>query len=124
MVRKLVLQLGLAILLVLVGVGLAAAQQPFRITFHREPDEPSSIVLAGEVVNDGARDVVDVWVSAEAEDARRRVVARSMAYISSFLPERGTATFTIKLLPAEDARAFRITVSSFRYASTSGVQSP
>jgi hypothetical protein len=106
MVRQLVLALVLAALLALVGVGLAAAQPAFRITFHREPDEPSSIVLAGEVVNDGPRDVVDVWVSAVAEDARSRVVARSMAFVCSFLPERGTTTFTIKLLPAEELAHF------------------
>jgi len=124
MVRQRVLAFVLATLLVLVGVGLAAAQEPFRIAFHREPDEPSSIVLTGEVVNNGPRDVVDVWVSAEAEDARSRVVARGMAYVSSFLPEGGTKTFTIKLLPAESACSFRLSVSSFRYASASRVESP
>ena len=46
--------------LVLLGVELATAQ-PFRITFQRERDEPSSIVLMGEVFNDGLRDIVDVW---------------------------------------------------------------
>jgi len=123
-VRQRVLSLVLATLLVMVGVGLAAAQEPFRIAFHRAPDEPSSIVLAGAVINDGPRDVVDVWVSAEAEDARSRVVARSMAYVSSFLPEGGTTTFTIKFLPAEGACSFRLAVSSFRYASAPGVESP
>ncbi len=124
MVRPRVLLLVLATLLVLVGVGFAAGQEPFRIVFHREPDEPSSIVLTGDVVNDGRRDVVDVWVSAEAEDARNRVVARSMAYVTSFLPERGATTFTIRLLPGEGACSFRLAVSSFRYASVSTVESP
>jgi len=124
MVQQRVLSLVLATLLGLVCVGLAAAQEPFRIAFHREPDEPSSIVLAGAVVNDAPRDVVDVWVSAEAEDASSRVVARSMAYVSSFLPEGGTTTFTIKFLPAEGACSFRLAVSSFRYASAPGVESP
>jgi hypothetical protein len=113
----------LVALLVLVGVGLAAAQ-PFRITFHRERDEPSSIVLAGEVVNDGPRDVVDVWVTAEAENARGQVVGTSMAFVRTFLPGHGTTAFTIKLLPVEEARSFRLVVSSFRYASASGVESP
>src|SRR6266852_5009204 len=64
--------------LVLLGVGLATAQ-PFRITFQRERDEPSSIVLMGEVFNDGLRDVVDVWVTADALNAEGKVVGRGVA---------------------------------------------
>ena len=123
MLRRQVLAPVVAAVLVLVGVGLAAAQPPLRITFHRERDEPSAIVLTGELVNDSGRDLVDVWVSAEAENARGQVVCRGMAFVSSFLPGRGTTTFTIKL-PAEDARSFRLAVSSFRYASASRVESP
>jgi hypothetical protein len=58
----------LALCLALLGVGLATAE-PFRITFQRERDEPSSIVLMGEVFNDGVRDVVDVWITADARNA-------------------------------------------------------
>jgi hypothetical protein len=107
--------------LVLLGVGLATAQ-PFRITFRRERDEPSSIVLMGEVFNDGLRDVVDVWVTADALNAEGKVVGRGLAFVTSLLPGRGTTTFAVKLPRVEEARSFRIGVSSFRYAS--GVQSP
>jgi hypothetical protein len=106
----------LVALLILVGVGIAAAQQTFRITFHRARDETSSIVLVGEVVNDGPRDVVDVWVTAQAEDAGTEIVGRGMAYVTSFLPERATTAFVVKLPRVEDARPFQLVVSSFRYA--------
>ncbi len=111
----------LAVCLVLLGVGLATAQ-PFRITFRREGDESSSPVLMGEVINEGPRDVVDVWVTADVLDAGGQVVGRGVAFVTSFLPGRGTTTFTVKFPRVDEARSFRLVVSSFRYAS--GVQSP
>jgi len=107
--------------LVLLGVELATAQ-PFRITFQRARDEPSSIVLMGEVFNDGLRDVVDVWVTADARNAEGKVVGRGVASVASFLRGRGTTPFTVKLPRAEQAHSFNLVVSSFRYAS--GEQSP
>jgi hypothetical protein len=103
-------------------VGLATVQ-PFRIAFRRERDEPTSIVLRGEVFNDEIRDVVDVWVTAEAMSAGDQVVGRGMiAFVTSFLPGRGSTPFTVRLPRAEEIRSFRLSVSSFRYAA--GVQSP
>ena len=76
----------------------------------------------GEVSSDGLRDVVDVWVTADALNAEGKVVGRGIAFVTSFLPGRGTTTFTVKLPRAEEAHSFRLVVSSFRYAS--GAQSP
>jgi hypothetical protein len=101
--------------LVLLWAGLGAAQQPFHLTFHRAPDEPSSLVLVGNVSNDGSRNVVDVWVTADALDARGRVVARGLAFVTSQLPGRASRAFTVKLPRAEEAHSFRVFVSSFRY---------
>ena len=111
----------LAMCLVLLDVGLATAQ-PFRITFGRERDEPTSIVLMGEVFNDGLRNIVDVWVTADARNADGKVVGRGVTFVTSFLRGRGTTTFTVKLPRAEQAHSFHLVVSSFRYAS--GEQSP
>lgn len=93
----------------------AETQQPFRITFHRDRDEPSSIVLVGGVANDSARDVVEVWVTAEASNSEGQVVARGISFVSWRLPGRGITTFTVKLPRAEQAQSFRVFVSSFRY---------
>jgi hypothetical protein len=60
--------------------------------------------------------VVDVWVTAQAENAESKVVGRGMAYVTSFLPGRGTTAFVVKLARVEDARSFRLVVSSVRYA--------
>ena len=111
----------LAVCLVLLGVGFATAQ-PFRVAFRRERDEPTSIVLRGEVFNDNGRDLVDVWVAAEAMTAGDQVVGRGIAFVTSSLPGRGSTPFTVSLPRAEEIRSFRLSVSSSRYAS--GVQSP
>jgi hypothetical protein len=113
----------LAACLVLLDVGLAAAQ-PFRVTFQREPDEPSSIVLRGEVVNDGLRDIVDVWVTADALSAEGKVVGRGIAHVASFLRGRASRAFIVKLPRVAAVGSFRLAVSSFRYASGSEVESP
>ena len=107
--------------LVLLDAALATAQ-PFRITFERQRDEPTSIVLKGQVFNDGARDIVDVWVTADALDAEGKAVGRGIAFVASFLPGRGGTAFTVKLPRVERAHSFRLFVSSFRYAAAA--QSP
>jgi hypothetical protein len=100
----------------------AEAQPPFRLTFHRERDEPSSIVLAGELFNDGSRDVIDVWVTAEGLNVAGRVAVRGIAFVSALIPGRGSTAFTVKLARAEEVRTFRAFVSSFRYGL--GIESP
>ena len=101
--------------LVLLSPGLGAAQQPFRVTFHRAPDEPSSLVLVGEVSNDGSRDVVDVWMTAQALNAAGRVVARGLAFVTHLLPRAQSTPFTVKLPRTEQVQDFKVFVSSFRY---------
>ena len=59
---------------------------------------------------------MNVWVSAQAENAGNKVVGHGMAYVTSFLPGRGTTAFVVKLARVEDARSFQLVVSSFRYA--------
>ena len=103
-----------ALCIVLLDVGLVAAQ-PFHITVRREPDEPSSLVLAGDLANEGGRDVVDVWVTAEAMNAEGKVVARGLVFVTPMLRGRSSTPFTVKLPRVQEARAFRAAVSSFRY---------
>jgi hypothetical protein len=66
--------------------------------------------------------VVDVWVAAEALNARGRVVGRGLAFVTSQLPGRASTAFTVKLPRAEEAHSFRVFVSSFRYLF--GTESP
>jgi len=76
----------------------------------------------GEVFNDGARDLVDVWVTADARNAEGKGVGRGVAFVAASLRGRGATAFTVKLPRAEQAQSFRLFVSSFRYASAE--QSP
>jgi hypothetical protein len=108
--------------LMLLSAGPGAAQEPFHITFQRGRDEPSSLVLVGNVTNRGSRDVVDVWVTAEALNAEGRVVGQGIAFVGSELRAGRSTPFTVKLPPAEQAKSFRVAVSSFRYLI--GAQSP
>jgi hypothetical protein len=112
----------LAATLVLLSGGPAAAQEQFRITFQRQPDEPTSIVLAGTLGNEGPRDVVDVWVGAEALGAGGRVVGRGLASVSPLLRSHADTKFTVKLPRVEQVQSFRVFVSSFRYLA--GAESP
>jgi hypothetical protein len=107
--------------LVLLSGGHGIAQE-FRLTFERQPDEPTSLVLAGTVSNETSRDVVDVWVSAVALNASGRVVGRGLAFASPLLRSRAATNFTIKLPRVEQVQSFRVSVSSFRYLS--GGESP
>jgi hypothetical protein len=66
--------------------------------------------------------VVDVWVTAEALSAEGHVVAMGIAFVGSQLRGGGSTPFTVKLPRAEQAKSFRVAVSSFRYLV--GAQSP
>ncbi|HSE04691.1 MAG TPA: FxLYD domain-containing protein [Methylomirabilota bacterium] len=110
-----------ATLLLLLSGGPGAAQD-LRLTFERQPDEPTSLVLAGTLSNDSSRDVVDVWVTAEALNAGGRVVGRGLAFASPLLRGRASTKFTVKLPRVEQAQSFRVFVSSFRYLA--GAESP
>jgi hypothetical protein len=102
--------------------GGPGAAHDFRITFERQPDEPTSLVLAGTLTNESPRDVVDVWVAAAALNAGGRVVGRGLAFVSPLLRGRASATFTVKLPRVEQVQSFRVSVSSFRYLA--GGESP
>ena len=118
---KLLVATVLTVTLVLLSGGPGAAQE-FRLTFERQPDEPTSLVLAGTLSNEGSRHVVDVWVGAEALNARGRVVARGLAFVSTLLPSRADTKFAVKLPRVEQVQSFRVFVSTFRYLG--GAESP
>jgi hypothetical protein len=104
----------LTVTLVLLSGGHGTAQE-FRITFERQPDEATSLVLAGTLSNESTREVVDVWVGAEALNAGGRVVSRGLAFVSPLLRGRADTNFTVKLPRVEGVQRFRVFVSSFRY---------
>jgi hypothetical protein len=112
----------LTVNLVLLSGGPGAAQEQFRISFQRQPDQPTSVVLTGTLANEGSRDVVDVWVGAEALNPGGRIVGRGLAFVSPLLRSRADTTFVVKLPLVEQVQSFRVFVSSFRYRT--GAESP
>jgi hypothetical protein len=105
------------------AVAIAAdAQQGFRVTYNIDRSNPGQIQIAGTVFNDSAQDAFDVSVTAEALDARDKVVARGIAHVSARIPSQGSAPFVCKvpLMPA--AVRYRAAVSGFRAGT--GTQTP
>ena len=106
--------IAIGVLLVLLALQAGATGQ-FRISYRMGPREPTSAVLVGTVFNDSPRDVVDVWVTAEALNASGTVVATGIAFVAGLLPGRDSVPFVAKVPAVEGVSMFRIEVTSFRY---------
>jgi hypothetical protein len=103
----------LAAILILLAAG-ASAQESFRITYDVDRSNAEQFQVKGVVHNDSHQEVLDVSVTAEALDARGKVVARGIAYVSSRIDGRSSAPFVIKVPGVATATRFRVSVSSFR----------
>lgn len=108
-------------LLILVGVAAlvflsaaAAADEPFRITYDQRSDATHTI-LSGRIANDARLDALDVYVTAEAVDANKQVVASGVSFVAPTIPAHGSAPFVVKVPRVSGAAGFRAKVSSFRF---------
>jgi hypothetical protein len=101
-------------LLVGAAVASVAAQDVFRVAFDVDRSNPEQAQVAGTVYNDSMQDVFDVSVTAEALDARGRVVARGIAYVGARIPGRGSMSFLAKVPSVPTATRYRASVSSYR----------
>src|SRR5437899_2998038 len=82
------------IALAVVGGGPAAAQTPLRVTYSVDKIGPTHIELSGLVFNDGAVDVIDVYVNAAATVALWFLVIDSIQGRPLYTPTvLGTALF-------------------------------
>jgi len=106
-----------AIVVVMVALvpALASGQESFQVRYNVDRTNPGQVRVNGTVVNEARLDVVDVYVTAEALDAGGKVLGRGIAFVSSSIPQRGTAPFTISIPAAQAATSFRVRVSSFRF---------
>jgi hypothetical protein len=111
-----------AALAVIAAVLAAEAQEPFRVTYTVDRSNPEQIQITGTVFNDAMQDVFDVSVTAEALDARGKVVARGIAHVGARIPGRGSAPFVCKVPLVAAAVRYRAAVSAFR--SGVGPQAP
>jgi hypothetical protein len=101
-------------LAVLAAALSAGAQEPFRITYGVDRSSPDQIQVTGVVFNDSLQDVFDVTVTAEALDARGKVVARGIAHVSARIPGRGSVPFVCKVPLVPAAVRYQVAVSSYR----------
>jgi hypothetical protein len=116
-----------ALLFSLTGVVLLVAsasfcQARFRITYTPRPPEASSVVLDGRVFNDADRDVLDVWVKAEAVNASGKVLATGLGFVGPSIRGHGSAAFAAKVPFVEGTQTFRLAVNSYR--ESAAFQSP
>jgi hypothetical protein len=104
----------MAAALVVVAVGFVQAQEAFRVTFEVDRTNPEQAQVAGTVSNESAQEMLDVSVTAEALDARGKVVARGITYVTPRIPGRGSVPFVAKVPNVPSAVRYRASVSSFR----------
>jgi hypothetical protein len=102
-----------ALALVILGAGVAAAQENFRVTYDVDSSTPGRARVTGVVFNDARVDVLDVHVTAEALNSAGKVVGRGIAFVSPQIRQGGNAPFEA-VVPARDATTYRVRVSAFR----------
>jgi len=102
------------IALAVVGGGPAAAQTPLRVTYSVDKIGPTHIELSGLVFNDGAVDVIDVYVNAAAIDGSGKVLAQGIPYVGS-VPARGSIPFKARVPSVPGATGYRVGINSFRF---------
>jgi hypothetical protein len=104
----------LVVLLVSLGAGVARAQDGFRITYEVDRSRPERARLTGRVVNERAEDVFEVSVTAEALDARGKVLSRGITYVDARIARGDGRPFSVSVPVVAGAANFRVAVSSYR----------
>jgi hypothetical protein len=108
----------LALLVIAAGLGLsvepARAQNGFRITYDVDRTRPDRARVTGRVVNERNEDVFEVSVTAEALDAKGKVLSKGIAYVDSKISRGDTRTFSMSVPTIAGTSEFRVVVSNFR----------
>lgn len=106
--------LALSALLVLLGPVATRAQDGFRITYDVDRSRPERARLTGRVVNERADDVFEVTITAEALDARGKVLARGISYVDARIGRGDGRPFSMSVPTVTGTATFRVVVSSYR----------
>src|SRR5262245_41482488 len=101
----------------------AGAQDVPRLVYTVDQSNPEQVQVTGTVFNDSMRDIFEVSVTAEALDARGKVVARGIAHVGARIPGGGSAPFVCKVPAVAAAVRYRAAVSGFR-SSAAPTQTP
>lgn len=92
----------------------ARAQEGFRITYEVDQSRPEKARLNGRVTNDRSQDVFDVNITAEALDARGKVLARGISFVDSRIGPGDSRVFSVSVPNVPGFARYRVVVSSFR----------
>ncbi|HXH84141.1 MAG TPA: FxLYD domain-containing protein [Candidatus Tectomicrobia bacterium] len=112
-------RLVLAVLLVVVAATIARGQEGFRVTYEVDArSRPDQTRLSGRVVNERNSDVLDVSVTAEALDARGRVLARGIAFVDARIGGGESRPFVAVVPAVPGVARYRVRVSSYRTGLT------
>jgi hypothetical protein len=106
--------LALLTLAVFLVTAPALAQPGFRITYEVDDSRPGRARLNGRLTNERSDDIFEVSVTAEALDARGKVVARGISYVDSRIARGDTRVFAVTVPVVAGVTSFRVVVSSFR----------
>jgi len=108
-------------LAVVLAASAALAQAGFRISYDVADDSrPGRARLNGKVTNERSQDVFEVSVTAEALDAKGKVIARGISYVDMRIAPGDTRTFSVTVPVVAGTTGYRVVVSSFR----TGIQAP
>jgi hypothetical protein len=92
----------------------ARAQNGFRITYDVDRTRPDRARVTGRVVNERNEDVFEVNMTAEALDAKGKVLAKGIAYVDSKIARGDGRPFSMSVPTVAGTSDFRVVVSSFR----------
>jgi len=108
----------LALLVVAAGLTVsvvpARAQNGFRITYEVDRTRPDRARVTGRVVNERNEDVFEVNLTAEALDAKGKVLAKGIAYVDARIARGDGRAFSMSVPTVAGTSDFRVVVSSFR----------
>jgi hypothetical protein len=92
----------------------AHAQDGFRITYDVDRARPEKARITGHVANERSQDVFEVSVTAEALDARGKVVARGISYVDARISRGDSRQFSVSVPTPPATTGFRVVVGSYR----------
>jgi hypothetical protein len=109
----------LATTFVALGADEARSQDGFRVTYEVDRTRPDRARVTGRVSNERSDDVFEVSVTAEATDAKGKVLARGITYVDTRIARGAERPFSVSVPTVPGTTGFRVSVSSFRAGMSS-----
>jgi hypothetical protein len=101
-------------LVILLFASVALAQDGFRISYELDQSRPEKARVNGQVSNGRGQDVFDVSVTAEALNARGKVVARGISFVDARIGAGESRPFSVTVPTVPGVTGYRVVVSSYR----------